>query len=463
MAINKRTIFSSIVYLLVILALSVPAICEAQTGKAGKCIIVSDVHFNPLYDVSLIDTLKKTTYKQWEDIFKNSKFSCVVDSNLRGKDSNYGLLILAIQNMEKHFDKNNPAAFIVITGDFLSHSSYEPAQVKSDGSEQFFKQQTIFFIAKLFKDHFKNTTIVPALGNNDTYNFDYDKQSDAFLTDFGTAWGLDAIPGFIASLKKNQGCYTIEAKGFPGLKFDVFNSALVSDGGHRSNSNDAYKGKTYAEGDTALNWLNAKLLKQRPNEKAWILYHIPPGKDPYQVEGNKTSSYAGDIFLWDTVYTKRFVNMMAANSAKIKFNIAAHSHRNDFRVICNSALKPVSCVRVIPSVSSCYTNNPSFEIAEFDEHYTIKNETTWYLDLADVAKGWTNSFNLLKQLHSNPVNPVNVSNFIHGVYGLDAYINFYNVGATSAINKTKGKTANLNEQNHATYQEADTLVAGKNP
>jgi hypothetical protein len=57
-----------------------------------KCLIVSDIHFAPLYgstDPSLQSKLEKASFDEWKKYFNNSAAQMALDAGLYGQDANY--------------------------------------------------------------------------------------------------------------------------------------------------------------------------------------------------------------------------------------------------------------------------------------------------------------------------------------------------------------------------------------
>ncbi|HEY0244553.1 MAG TPA: metallophosphoesterase, partial [Mucilaginibacter sp.] len=144
--------------------------CFSQSGKGAstnmKCLIVSDIHFSPIFGTTASDSLKqwldKASFSEWISYFKRTPAQMQLNSNLYYQDSNYAELISAIANMKRRLPR---PAFIVICGDFIWHNA-TPA-------DSTLKKKTIQFIAGLFKQSFPGVKIAPTMGNNDTYGQDY--------------------------------------------------------------------------------------------------------------------------------------------------------------------------------------------------------------------------------------------------------------------------------------------------
>ncbi|ASU33094.1 metallophosphoesterase [Mucilaginibacter xinganensis] len=355
--------FTAIIILLaLILNLSLPGNTYAQ----GRCLIVSDIHLNPFFTTDgnyginneLVQKLSAAKADEWGEILDNYAAK-TIDSNLRGHDSNYPLLISALDNMYLAVKRPD---FIIIAGDFIWHNN--PADTA-------LKQKSIQFIAGLFHKKFPGVPIIPTLGNNDSNN-DYEKQSPQFLQNFASAWQLEKQNADTA-LFKSRGYYTAT---IGKLRFVVLNTSLVS-------KNSVAMGYNYYNDGYAMvnDWLKKELTDTI--NKVWIISHIPPGTNGFDGKPMwMTGGPKGDL---SAMFTGTVVN----NSRQVEFMIASHTHFNDFRVfypgtstIADSA---AAYMRIVPSIGMDHRNNPSFEIADFDGAYHVTKETNYYLDLSKLT------------------------------------------------------------------------------
>jgi hypothetical protein len=188
-----------------------------------------------------------------------------------------------------------------------------------------------------------------------------------------------------------------------------------------------------------LTWLDNTLLDAKnKGQKVWIVSHIPPGKNTYSIlsKSNTTDMWGGN-------YNQTYTNLIVKYAPEIRFSVASHTHFNDFRVFCDAAGKPVSYMRVVPSISPNHYNNPSFEVADFDKDYHVTNETTYYLDLKTLS---TTRF-VFKPAYGistsglSEVSPAGILSFINSHSTPQSpvptgYIQFYNVGAQPVENDT---------------------------
>lgn len=431
--INAR-LFCPAISLLVLLNLFFSFAGYAQNknraGVVGKCLIVSDIHFNPLYgsqmDTVLKKKLKKASLDEWKKYFESSTAQMAINAGLLFNDANYGILRSALDNMKVRLPY---PAFIIIAGDFIWHAA-TPA-------DSVLKRKAMQFIAGLFKERFPGVTIIPAMGNNDTYGPDYALQDPRFLNDFADAWAPN-LPKHSGDELKAKGYYTCVTSN---LKVMVINSALLNNGTH------------YPQAGAMLNWLQASLADTK-TKNVWLLTHIPPGTNVY----NNAS-------FWNADYTQTYINTVVKYSSKIKLGIASHTHFNDFRVFYNAANEPVSYMRIVPSVCSNHGNNSSFEVAEFDSATSrVIKETNYYLNLAAIPKDksvmeavWVDNISLPAGLKLDEISAKGFSKFMDKLkveqpwQVLNDYKKFYTIGTKI------DSSIRVNRVNYVKYLRADSL------
>ncbi len=396
-----------------------------------KCLIVSDIHFNPLYasmDTGLKRKLAKWSFEEWKKYFEGFAPQTAISSSLLYMDANYGILRSAIGNMKKRVP--NPA-FIVIAGDFIWHGA-KPA-------DSVLKRKSIQFIARLFKESFPGTTIVPAMGNNDTYGNDYALQDSRFLNDFADAWE-PALPKSSGDSLKVNGYYTCSKDG---LKLVVINTALLNNG------------TRYPQALLLLKWLHTTLADPA-NKNIWIVMHIPPGINVYN-----------NANFWNAGYSRTFIDDVVKYSSKVKLCIASHTHFDDFRVFYNNESKPVpvAFMRIMPSICSNHGNNPSFDIAEFSSASgRLISETNYYLNLAPITRDktvthaeWNDMISLQSTFKLDRISPADLSKFMDNVKAdkswkfVSAYTKFYTVGTKI------DSSIRVSRTNYLKYLSADSL------
>jgi len=423
--------FSLLILLNLVFSVAVYARAAKKEGVIEQCLIVSDIHFSPLYgtpnDTALRRKLETGGFEVWKKTFEGSGRQMAVNANLLYQDANYGVVKSALANMKKRLPH---PAFIIIAGDFIWHGA-TPA-------DSVLKRKTIQFIARLFKESFPGTAIIPAMGNNDTYGTDYALQDSKFLNDFADAWSPNLPKAAADSLKAN-GYYAVKTGN---LKLVVINSAMVG-----------YGSKYPQMAANQFNWLQSS-LSATANKNVWIIMHIPPG----------TNAFNGSNF-WNADYTQTFVNTVVKYAPKVRFIIASHTHFNDFKVFYNTANEPVSFMRVVPSICSNHGNNPSFEIAELNSTTgRVIKETNYYLNLVALPKDnsitqfdWNETLSSSTTLNIEKPDAKGFSKLMDDIRAnkswqpLTNYVKFYTVSTKT------DSSIRMNRVNYMKYLKADSL------
>src|ERR1700729_830102 len=151
----KNHFFRLSLGLLILLSLISCLTCFSQV-TTKKCLIVSDIHFDPLFgahsDTALKRKLERSSFDEWKKIFANSAAQTTINATLLFQDANYGVLKSALDNMKA---KLPHPAFIIIAGDFIWH--------RATPADSILKRKCLQFIALLFKEDFADTPIIPAI------------------------------------------------------------------------------------------------------------------------------------------------------------------------------------------------------------------------------------------------------------------------------------------------------------
>jgi hypothetical protein len=266
-------------------------------------------------------------------------------------------------------------AGILITGDFFRH----PVDANRDNDTNRFEEieESMTQIVRLLRNTFPDTPVLPALGNNDSDKGDYLLPSSTFLQDFATLWvKLVEKPGHVSNSDDfanhfaKDGCYVAELPGISNLKFIVFNSTAVSARNSES------------KGDDSIRWVSNCLHVVSRTNKAWILCHIPVGKE-----------LRTDNSFWRSNFEKSFLRLVASENSPVTAMFCAHTHMDEFRVICNADSKPVLFEHFVPSVSTRKGNNPSYQKLTVDiKSGEITDYTTYYLQDLQKPKAWTKEY-----------------------------------------------------------------------
>lgn len=393
---------------------------------------VSDIHFNPYYDPSLVPQLIKADASQWEAIFTKS---AVTGFGVPGKDeTNYPLLVSALQSIAKTADKPD---FVIFSGDFLAHNfdtqflTYD----KSGDNYSGFVDKTIAFITLMFNKYLPGLRVYFCLGNNDSDTGDYQIVPDgAFLHNTATGFAANFIKDTENQKSFNQtypvgGYYVITPPNSPNTSIISLNTVFFS---------VKYTVKTDDDpGKKQLDWLENQLkdAKQR-SKKVWLLLHIPPGTNVFSsVSKNQY------VPMWQLQYNDRFIQIVKENAAIITGGFAGHTHMDDFRVLFQlpTPAQPVSLIRICPAISPEFGNYPGYQQFTYDRKgfSLVDYDTHWLnLEITDPATAvWQKEYRFSTAYGQNAI----TANSLLAIYnGLDTnptwrglYTNYYNVGNLS--------------------------------
>jgi hypothetical protein len=334
----------------------------------GQFFTLSDIHFNPFYDSTIVAKLDTANVQEWEAIFLNST---IQNCGAYNYDSNFPLMIAAftaMSNVNAHPD------FVVITGDFLGHnfqSDYlKYAKNNNTTSRDNFITKTIQFIAIELGKHLPGVPIYPVLGNNDDFCGDYLIQpNDPFLPVFAKAWApyLDSTSGTNTFLQTvpTAGYYSASLPGYPNHVIIGMNSIFYSSKNQKS---DTCMATDTTSGQVEMNWVKQTLAScAQQNKKVWFTCHIPLGADVYSSLDTSGGGCAGNIkMMWKSQYNDTFIALENQYKNTIVGGLAGHTHMDEFRVVSDPSGSPISFFHINPSISPIDGNNPGFQLFTYD-------------------------------------------------------------------------------------------------
>lgn len=372
---GKRS--AAVVLLLLIMVVSpLLSFAEGETGR-GSFLSVTDLHFDPFADPSLVNMLESADYPEWEKILETSKVTGIGNY---GKDSPYLLVKSSLDALRR---VNPPPDFILFSGDFLAHDFRDAfdkfAQDKSDVAYKRFVEKTIRFLARMFDSRFPSVPVLPTLGNNDSDCGDYGVEpGGGFLKMFAGVWApLITRGGAPASFLETfpvGGYYNISIPALKDHRIIVLNANLFSAKARNCGPD------TEDAGAKELQWLDWTLYQSRlGGKKAWILYHEPLGVDAYaslRATGDCRSSIK---MMLKESYNTGLLNIIGKYSPLVDASFSGHTHMDDFRVVASSGV-PSFFTHITPSLSPVFGNNPAFQRFEYDRSSgAITDYATYFL------------------------------------------------------------------------------------
>ncbi len=405
--------------ILVVLSLLAISATSASAAPARQFLIVSDLHFNPFADPTLVADLAAAPASRWESILNRSKPAAY---SPYGQDTNWWLLQSALDAMRATLPH---PALVMVTGDLLAHGfpqAYAAATHDSDRQHyRAFVLKTVEFLAWELRRRFNRSQILLTPGNNDNECGDYDIEADGpFLGDTAHLAGkLARARGQFSDEWKTLGSYTIQPRAIRSLRILSVNSVFFS---------NKYQAASFANGcspvdSTApartLTWLASELAQARQaHEKVWLMLHIPPGIDGYatmmqyrrMAAAPPTASPSKDLCsqaivpMWKPVWTARFDSLLREYHDTVIATFAGHDHTDDFRVIDGGG----EFVLIDPPISPIYGQNPAFRVVTFGDGGALAGQSTYYLTNLLAAGGstpgsWMREYTFTEEWHAQQV------------------------------------------------------------
>jgi 3',5'-cyclic AMP phosphodiesterase CpdA len=356
-----------------------------SVGNTGNILLMSDLHLDPFADPTLVKQLIAEPVDQWERIFESSPDEAFAAP---GKDTNYPLLVSALEEAQRH----GPYDFAVVTGDYLVHESrklFEPLGGKDPQAYEDFVTKTEVFVSREVQKHLAGTPVYFSLGNNDSECGDYMMATHTqFLKVLAEEW--DVLKGHPEAYKTmaDAGYYELPHPTLANTQLLVINDVYWS---NRYSNDACHSQPNDVAGGDELSWLKDRLFDARAkNQKVQLVMHIPPQTDVYGTLKSLADSgdhQPGKLF-WGTGNEDAFTQLMRTYSETVQFIFAGHTHMDDFKLMRNSRGKFFLVTHICPAVSPIRSNNPAFQVMEYDKDGgAIQDMATYFLTNLATAKG----------------------------------------------------------------------------
>jgi sphingomyelin phosphodiesterase acid-like 3 len=359
----------------ILILFCLPSLPEASAGSppspAGNALLLSDLHFDPLADPSLVKQLIDAPVSDWETIFSSSKQTGYAHAP---QDANYPLIKSALSAAAAQ----SSVDFVVGTGDYLRHN-FDEAFLKAGGtSDQFtdFASKTALFVVRALQANFR-VPVYFALGNDDSACGDYRVDPGGpFLARLADSLEVlknhpDAAADFRAG-----GFYELPHPTLANHEIVVLNTVLWSRSYAicGSDSGDA--------GQAEMHWLSWQLYRAKiSGNKVILMMHIPPGIDSYKSAHNGAGKAATEF--WQTKFFTQFLDLMKTYGSIVQIALAGHTHMDDFRVLSPGGSAAPVAFRITPAISPIFGNNPGFSVLQYQVSTgEVTDIATYYLNLA---------------------------------------------------------------------------------
>jgi sphingomyelin phosphodiesterase acid-like 3 len=406
----------------------VAATAIAQIDQAsGRALLISDIHLDPLADPAIVMQLIAAPVPQWQAIFDGSQLQSF---SPYGSDTNYPLFVstLAAATGQAPFD------YVIFTGDALRHNFSQAFVAAGGTSEQFpkFAAKTEAFVVQELQNRLK-VPVVTALGNNDSSCGDYEVTPDSqFLATTANQLSVLAAAPEAKSTFQVGGFYSIAHPTVANQDIIVLNSIFWS---------TSYKSCTPNSGDPGeaeIEWLGWKLYTAKLlHHGVTLVMHIPPGMNAYNSAHAQCQT---PVPFWRAKYSTEFSTLMSTYSDVVQLAFAGHIHMDDFRV---EAVSPPSLpLRITPSVSPIFKNDPAFSIMTYSLTTTsVSDITTFFFALSSQTPSWSKEYQFSKAYGVSSFSAANLSTIatdIRSGHGSapKTFEHNYAVSTASPINKS---------------------------
>ncbi len=328
-------------------------------------LFVSDVHFTPYDDPTLIPQLVAAPSSQWHAILATSPRP----PSPYFSDTNFALFESALAAMKATLP--NPRV-VIIPGDFMGHkfpqqfAQYVPGAPA--GVYDAFVDKTIAFLAAEFNATFPRAQFLITVGNNDGYCGNYmSTPGSPFLAHMAAAWEPlvnrnGSAPNFVSQFS-TAGYYTANLPSQSAIPAIALNSVYWS---------ALYKNSCGTQpnpGAAELTWLSQMLAARR---NALLMTHIPPGIDEYASLNNDAATP-----LYVEAYAQQLLSILKAPGLSPRALILGHIHHATFEIADTSAGQVASLG--VPSISPNQGNNPAFIVGNIAATAPVIADTTTYI------------------------------------------------------------------------------------
>lgn len=344
------------------------------TAQQGVFLHISDIHFNPFADKSLLPALMAAPVDQWEKIFQRSQNKRLAPY---GEDTNFPLLMSTLSAA-----KGTRYDYVLNTGDNLAHrfrSKFDDA--KGDpGDYRKFVSKTLLFVDHMLKKSFPGVPLIYTFGNDDSVCGDYQltPHSD-MLAQVGRDLPLVASNPQALRDFEIGGFYIVPHPTVPRHDIIALTSIFWS-----VKYRNLCGSKDGDPGSAELDWLRRTLEREkRAGRTATLVMHIPPGINAFR---SSQQACPQSTNFWRKAYTRRFLALAGAYQDVLRDSYAGHTHMDGFRVLSDQHGRPFLTTRITPAVSPVFGNNPAFTVLLYDRSDAIvRDYATFYLDLATAG------------------------------------------------------------------------------
>ena len=429
------------------------AIVQSAEAPSNKLLVVSDIHFNPMADGTLVADLVTADPTQWEAILERSKLTRF---SQYGEDTNWWLLRSALDQMRATLPH---PAFIMVPGDLLAHEFPKTyATVTHDNDREHYRTfvlKTVDFLALEFRKRFGDTKTLVAPGNNDEECGDNSIEANGrFLHDTADlARGAAQADSEFNNEWKALGSYNVPHPAIRGVRIISLNTAVFSNKYHPASFSQGCTPVASNAGNDLLAWLESNLVTaKQANEKVWLMFHVPPGIDgsttaqKHELLARETTSPADSVCskavvpMWVPAWTSQFDSLLENYQDTVIASFAGHTHTDDFRLIGALGSKK-EFVLINPAISPVNKQNPAFRVVTFESDGSLADQSTYYLtnlqDASSKTQGrWKKEYTFSQEWKARQINVASLETIYSqigaGQKSRDRWLKLYNVSSSAA-------------------------------
>ncbi len=419
----------------------------------GYIVNITDIHFDPFYDSSIVQELIESDVRKWDSIFKKSN---ITSFGSYTTDTNYKLLDSALKSLKERAPYPD---FIIYSGDFICHNfntqfaSFDQTGSGSDKKLHDFIYKTVEFVILKLSEIYPNTPFYLTLGNDDSYIGDYKISYDgAFLKDTSTLFKKKIFfssPEQVLEFYKTYeygGFYHASVSNIDNAEIIVLNSIFFTSDYEYNGNPDTHPGRL------ELDWLAKKFEKaERENKRIWILTHVPVGINVYSTLAepqNSSGRITGSPVMYvENDFNIEFIDLIRRFYKNIEIIFVGHTHMDWFELYNDKEGEYIAYNHLSPSISPVYGNNPAFQVMTYDRNkFKLQDYTVFFLNLAEANADpgnalWEKEYTFTEAYNQESCNLNSLVNVYQkminsGSDDMKNYVNYYIVGnaAQSYIN-----------------------------
>ena len=347
--------------------------CPARPGDPATTVVtVSDIHFDPFTDPSLVPDLEASPVSAWPAIFARSG---TTDPGQYGHTTNHVLL----RRMADALRAQDPRPVLVVFGGDLLVQDFATAyslvtHTQDEAAMKAFALKTVTYVVRQVREALAATPVYFTLGNWDDYAGSFGLQpDDPFLADTADLFLDELLLGTADPLEfdrtyRSGGYY---AANVPGTDLVVLglNTLFLAP--------QAPAGIEAAVTEE-LDWLELALASvEASGRRAWIVMHVPPGGDLATTGGDvdPQGHVAQPTMLLQAGPQGRLIAILAARRSSVAAVFTGHTHMDEYR------LAEVA-MQGLPGITSLMGNAPAFKTFTVGAGCTLLDYVSWNLDLS---------------------------------------------------------------------------------